>query len=135
MNGSDALEEGGEPEPEAEDKKVEEGEAVEPTEGGEPEVGAEPVAESPESPVQDDSAYKQRIDALEAKINDLVSTLEGLSAANKRNEEIIGSLGKRTEEKQAPSATSIPPKRRTSNPRTNPKTRWISSGNWLAKDK
>lgn len=102
MNGSDALEEGGEPEPEAEDKKVEEGEAVEPTEGGEPEVGAEPVAESPESPVQDDSAYKQRIDALEAKINDLVSTLEGLSAANKRNEEIIGSLGKRTEEKQAP---------------------------------
>lgn len=104
MNGSEVPAEGGEPEPVIEDKeKVEEGKAEEPTEGGEPEVEEEPVTEeTPETPVQDDSAYKQRIDALEAKINDLVSTLEGLSAANKRNEEIIGSLGKRAEEKQAP---------------------------------
>lgn len=103
MNGSEITGEGGEPEPAIEDKeKVEEGEAEKPTEGGEPEVEEEPVAETPESPAQDDSAYKQRFDALEAKINDLVSTLEGLSAANKRNEEIIGSLGKRNEGKQAP---------------------------------
>lgn len=97
------VEEGGEPTPnEDDDKKVETEEVAKTEEGGEP-TEEEKVATDEVDNVQEvNDAQTKRIDALEARIADLVSTLEGLSAANKRNEEIIGSLGKKVNEKPAP---------------------------------
>lgn len=99
MGGSEdpkEVAEGGEPEEPIEDKKEDKAEA-EATEGGEPEVGTETPTETEEPSIPHEDAYKQRFDALEARLSDIISSLEGLSAANKRNEEIIGSLGKRVE--------------------------------------
>ena len=102
VNQNTNVGEGGEPTPTKDDDKNGETDKVTTTkEGGKPTKEAEVVKEEVK-PTQDDDAYKKRIDALEARIADLVSSLEGLSAANKRNEEIIGSLGEKVKGKPAP---------------------------------
>ncbi len=96
----EAEEKGGEPETPVEDTNEEEAEAKAPV-GGEPDEEAETPTET-EKPTESTDAYKQRFDALESRLSDIISSLEGLSAANKRNEEIIGSLGKKVKESPAP---------------------------------
>lgn len=97
---TDAKAEGGEPEAVVEDKaeeKVEE----EVAEGGEPEAEQETPTET-EKPDQSNDIYKAKFDELSSRIDNIIASLEGLSAANKRNEEIIGSLGKTVDGTQSP---------------------------------
>lgn len=87
---------GGEPKPEDGDKG--QGGAEQPMDGGEP--TKEEAKQEPATPNYE--ALEKKIDSYEQRFKDLTSTIEGLAAANKRNEEIIASLGEKTKDKPAP---------------------------------